>query len=149
MPSVSQQIQSEAAITEISIWIQLVRLRFDGTVQEYLAPRLFKFPPQNLVVQLLQKLTESDSLLRGLSSSQLKVYRRLDENKPEGLIELYESLSTVDEHPEYELPFVVVAVPHQSGKWQCSSKKRVILSNPTRFYSWRGWASLKTGKPVK
>ena len=83
MPSASQQIQSEAAITKISIWIQPVRLRFDGTVQEYLASRLFKFPPHNLVVQLLYELTKQDSpfgALRGLSCSQLKVYKRLDKN---------------------------------------------------------------------
>jgi hypothetical protein len=67
-------------------------------------------------VQLLQKLIESDSSFRGLSYSQLKAYRRLEENKPEGLIELYESLGTVDEHSEYGLPFIVVAIPHQSGK---------------------------------
>jgi hypothetical protein len=70
-------------------------------------------------VQLLHELTKEDSLfgaLRGLPYSRLKVYRHLNDNKPEGLIELYESLGIVDEYPEYKLPFVVVAIPYQLGK---------------------------------
>jgi hypothetical protein len=92
----------------------------DGsTVQDDLAFRPFKLPKRSLVVQLLCELTKKDSpfeALRGLSYLQLKVYRRLDEGKPKESIELHESLETVSEHPEYKIPFIVVAIPHQSGK---------------------------------
>ena len=118
-PSTRQQVQSGATATEISIWVQSIRLEADGTLKEDLAFRPFRLPKYKLVVELLFELTKEDSLfeaLRGLPYSHLKVYRRLDKNKPKEPIEPHESLGIIGEHPELKLPFVIVAIPYQLGK---------------------------------